>query len=101
MSVNSNALQMSILCPILFKIFINYLEDLVDYTFRSLAYVTKLGGAADRPEVVLSTRGSVTHWRNRLTGTSYNSARTAISLTDEKYSHARNYLGMLSWKVAL
>lgn len=92
---------MSILCPVLFKIFINYLEDLVDYTFRSLAYVRKLDGAAGRPEVMLPTRGSVTHWRNRLAGTSFDSARTAISLTGEKYSHARNYLGALSWKVAL
>lgn len=93
MSVNSNALQMSILHPTLFKIFIYCLEDLVDYTFRNLAYVIKLGGTAGSPEIVLPTRGTVTRWRNGLTGTSYSSARTVISLTGEKYSHARSYLG--------
>lgn len=48
--VASSVPQTSILDPILFNIFINYLYDVAEHSFSKFAGDTKVGGIADRPE---------------------------------------------------
>lgn len=68
--VPSSILQESVVCPVLFSVFIDDLDEEAEYAISRFADDRELGGVADAPEVVLSSKGTSLGWRNRLTKTS-------------------------------
>lgn len=73
--ITSSITQVLMLEPIFENIFINHMDDGVEYKLNRFADDTKLGGVADKWYNCLPFRGNSTGWRSGQRRTSWNSTK--------------------------